>query len=297
MRSSEVLALHAGCCPEPPPSADPDGSATRRHLIRARHYKTAYDDDGNHLSEGTLRPAPWVAVPQVVAAIRILERQAAPTGLLFATNDTSRPGRSVTYATMCRRIDELVTWVNDRTGEVTIPADPHGRIGTRRFRRTLAWHIARQQGGLVALAVQYGHMRTVISESYAARQRDGIHELLDIETARAVADHLADVHDSLQAGGGIGSSRPPTHPCDTPRPSAIRRCNPHPTSSQSPTGRPYVDNLRKPECIPDVQLRPGKALCNPNNSPTRRSGAPSFSSTDANPPVPTSPAPSATPPS
>ena len=74
-----VPALRAGCCPEPPPSADLDGSATRRHLIRARHYKTAYDEDGNHLSEGLLRPAPWVAVPQVVAAIRILERQAAPS--------------------------------------------------------------------------------------------------------------------------------------------------------------------------------------------------------------------------
>jgi integrase len=151
MRSSEVLALRAGCCPEPPPSAEYDGSAAHRHLIRARHYKTAYDDDGNHMSEGVLRPAPWVAVPQVVAAIRILEQQAAPSGLLFPTNDTTRAGRSVTYSTMNRRIDEFVDWVNHRTGEATIPPDPHGRIGTRRFRRTLAWHIARQPGGLVPL--------------------------------------------------------------------------------------------------------------------------------------------------
>lgn len=47
-----------------------------------------------------------------------------------------------------------------------------------RFRRSLAWHIARRPGGLVALAIQYGHMRTTMSAGYAARGRGGIHEYL-----------------------------------------------------------------------------------------------------------------------
>ncbi|WP_327115048.1 hypothetical protein OHB12_00365 [Nocardia sp. NBC_01730] len=49
----------------------------------------------------------------------------------------------------------------------------------------MAWHIARRPGGLVALAVQYGHLRTLVSEGYATRQRGGIHQLLDMETDTA----------------------------------------------------------------------------------------------------------------
>ncbi len=55
----------------------------------------------------------------------------------------------------------------------------------------------------VALAVQYGHLRTAISGGYASRSRDGIHDLLDIETARATADTLATLHDDLTEGVGI----------------------------------------------------------------------------------------------
>ncbi|MFD3330870.1 hypothetical protein [Streptomyces sp. NPDC058701] len=59
------------------------------------------------------------------------------------------------------------------------PRDPHGAIGTARFRWTLAWHIARCSGSLVALAVQCGHLRTATGAGYATRGRDGIRELLD----------------------------------------------------------------------------------------------------------------------
>lgn len=58
--------MEAGCCPEP---EGDDGTQTRRHLIYARHFKTARDDEGNHASAGILREAPWIAVPQVVASL------------------------------------------------------------------------------------------------------------------------------------------------------------------------------------------------------------------------------------
>jgi integrase len=277
MRPSEVLSLRAGCCPEPPPSAEDEGSTARRHLIRARHYKTAYDQDGNHLSAGVLRLAPWVAVPQVAAAIRILEMQAAPAGLLFPTNDTNRTGRSVTYSTMNRRIDEFVSWVNDQTGQATIPPDPHGRIGTRRFRRTLAWHIARQPGGLVALAVQYGHMRTLVSESYAARQREGIHELMDLETARAVADHLADVHASLQAGHGVSgpAARRLIHAAHQQE---HRFAGTILTRRQAKTllADPSLTVFENKSAYLTCNYDPSKALCNPDNGPANRSHTPSL---------------------
>jgi hypothetical protein len=49
-------------------------------------------------------------------------------------------------------------------------------------------------------------MRTAFdwtTEGYGSRSRDGIHELIDLETARAVADTVAALHDDLGNGGGI----------------------------------------------------------------------------------------------
>jgi hypothetical protein len=59
----------------------------------------------------------------------------------------------------------------------------------------------------VALAIQYGHMRTAFghwaTEGYASRSRDGIHDLIDLETARATADTIATLHENLQNGDRI----------------------------------------------------------------------------------------------
>lgn len=209
MRPGEVLALEHGCCPEP--EGRDQGPA--RHVIYGRQFKNAKDEDGNHLSAGVVREAPWIAVPQVVTAVRVLERMVSE-GMLFgaAAHDPRLPhlraNRSLAQATTANRISDFIRYVNDytakngREGE-SIPDDPGGFIGVGRFRRTLAWHIARRPGGLVALAVQYGHMRTVISESYASRSRDGVHTLLDFETARVVAERLSEVHEALDAGDGV----------------------------------------------------------------------------------------------
>ncbi|WP_217255132.1 integrase [Streptomyces sp. AC602_WCS936] len=205
MRPAEVLGLHAGCCPE---------VVTGRHLIYGREFKNAFDHDGNHHSAGRPREVPWVAIAHVVRAIRVLEKIAPDQGLLFDAAahtfaKTLRPSTSsLGYQGMRLRIEAFAAWASTlarrlgRGGEV-IPDDPHGAIGLARFRRTLAWHIARRPGGLVALAIQYGHMRTSMSGGYAARGRDGIHELLDIETARATADTLTNLHDDLTRGVGI----------------------------------------------------------------------------------------------
>lgn len=131
-------------------------------------------------------------------------------GLLFdkAAHDVAgrRPGTgSLKLDTMRDGIEAFIAWANAGATKhdvptEAIPPDPHGAIGTARFRRSLAWHIARRPGGLVALAIQYGHARTAFStvtDGYGSRSRNGIHDLIDIETARAVDtviglnDHLA----------------------------------------------------------------------------------------------------------
>ncbi|MBB5916792.1 hypothetical protein BJY24_005704 [Nocardia transvalensis] len=209
MRPGEVLGLRAGCCPDPVPGAD---GTSGRHVVRGNEFKSAFDEDGNHLSTGIERDVGWVAIAPVVNAVRVLERMVPAGHLLFdhATHDRmKRPGTgSLKPVTLHKRIRDFIAWANTqadrhhRTSE-TIPPDPHGPIGVSRFRRSLAWHIARRPNGTAALAIQYGHLRTTVSAGYAARGRGGIHELLDIETARAVADTVTTLHDDLQAGGGV----------------------------------------------------------------------------------------------
>ncbi|MFH9466411.1 hypothetical protein ACH4LT_03805 [Streptomyces clavifer] len=120
--------------------------------------------------------------------------------------------------TLNERVEDFVAWVN-REAEAQglphhIPKDPHGPIGLARFRRTLAWHIARQPGGLIALAIQYGHLRTVLdartSSGYASRSRSRsrhrIHSVLDVETALAAADTAARLRDRVAADENISGS-------------------------------------------------------------------------------------------
>ena len=208
-RPGEVLGMCSRCCPDPAPDAD---GKVGRHLIRSNVFKNAVDEHGNHDSSGVERDMPWVAIRPVVNAIRVLERM-VPEGALLFDHDVhdimSRPGTgSLKTATLGNRIEAFVAWANAQTathrlpGEI-IPPDPNGAIGTARFRRSLAWHIARRPNGLVALAIQYGHLRTAVSGNYAARSRGGIQDLIDIETARVVADTVANLHDSLGAGEGV----------------------------------------------------------------------------------------------
>ena len=214
MRPGEILGLRAGCCPDPVPG--PDGR-TGRHLIRGLEFKTATDEHGNHRSAGTERAAPWVAITPVVNAIRVLERMVPAGHLLFDHHAhdlaSTRPGTgSLQPKALRHRIEDFAAWANREAASLglpgeTIPADPHGDVGTMRFRRSLAWHIARRPNGLVALAIQYGHMRTAFdtwaSEGYGSRSRNGIHDLIELETALATADTAAALREDLDNGGGI----------------------------------------------------------------------------------------------
>jgi hypothetical protein len=118
---------------------------------------------------------------------------------------------SLKLDTMRDRVEAFIAWANAEATSYNllteaIPQDPHGAVGTGRFRRSLAWHIARRPGGLIALPIQYGHLRTAfstITDGYASRSRSGIHDLIDIETARAVADTVIGLNDHLETGGGV----------------------------------------------------------------------------------------------
>ncbi|WP_308368075.1 integrase [Streptomyces sp. ISL-36] len=214
MRPQEARSLRSGCCPDPQPN--PDGSMPR-HLIRSHHYKNVRDSDGHHISAGEERAVPWVAITPVVNAIRVLERIVPKGELLFSTTHHDVVGQrkhhgALKRGTLDRRVEDLVSWINQEATAQGLPAemvptDPHGNLGLSRLRRTLAWHIARRPGGLVALAIQYGHMRTALdartSTGYGSRARRGFHGELDVETALAAAQTAARLRDATAAGEKI----------------------------------------------------------------------------------------------
>ncbi|MFD7551717.1 integrase [Streptomyces sp. NPDC059816] len=194
MRPGEVLGLRAGCCP------DPDDT-TQRHVIHGHVCKTAIDEDGIHLSNGELREIPWIAITPVVAAVRVLEGIIPDGELLFGSRFHQFDGRQGTKVALNS------TGMREPRGELgrlglphrttpgppprRDPPEPHSAIGTMRFRRTLAWHIARRPGGLIALTIQYGHMRTSLSAGYAkARELHQTGEYPQVASSRRRLDRL-----------------------------------------------------------------------------------------------------------
>ncbi len=212
-RPGEVLELRAGCCPEP---AD-DGTGAVRYELHGLFFKGARDPDGRPAPAGAERKVPWTVVPPVARAVRVLER-IVEGPLLFPakvpwTTGTSgrrhRTGDALTPGGANQRIATFIDWVNtyaDANGLAAerIPDDPDGDVVVSRFRRTIAWHIARLPGGRIALATQYGHLRaSAVAEGYSGRARQGLRRVLDIETARAMADHLDTLAEGLGRGEGV----------------------------------------------------------------------------------------------
>ena len=101
--------------------------------------------------------------------------------------------------------DEVITAIGDALGTPQRPetAEAGGRMTEPSLARRL---VARLPGGRIALALQYGHLRTGTGDGYANRARHGLRRVLDIETARATADYLQDLADRI--GARTGDRRP-----------------------------------------------------------------------------------------
>jgi integrase len=205
MRPEEVLAMRRGCCTR---EEKPDG--TVRYKVTGWHFKGVLDEDGNAIPEGELRPDPWIVLEPVAQAIAVAET--LEDGDLLFTRTLFRGARSTIEArtqlnseAAVERIRALTAWANQlatahgRSHEL-IPADPHGTVTLRRFRRTIAWFIYRQPGGRIALAVQYGHAATAMSESYAGRSKADMLDVLDLEKGLALAETLTEASTRIAAG-------------------------------------------------------------------------------------------------
>ena len=150
--------------------------------------------------------ATWVIGEPAARAISVLEQlQPASESLLFAHLPHSgaagpaggAPNRAVTTkSTNCQMI-ELMQWINTYctarnrndgipTIDGTVPS-----LSTSRFRRTLAWFIARQPGGSIAGAIQYRHLSIQMFEGYCGTSDSGFRAEVECEQALARGEYLA----------------------------------------------------------------------------------------------------------
>jgi hypothetical protein len=152
-------------------------------LVTGRHWKGVRDDTGEFVPEGEIRPDPWVVAEPVATAVEVLENL-HDEELLFPnrlgarteTGQRYRDGRSRSTQRMSIDLDVYQHWVNEycaRSGRSdSIPPDlNHPSLQPRRFRRTLAWFIARKPRGVVAAAIQYGHLKVQMTVGYADPQK------------------------------------------------------------------------------------------------------------------------------
>jgi len=208
MRPGEALSLERNCL-----SRD----AGLWH-VHGKRWKSAKDENGEKEADGQQRPIPWVVHPLAAQAIGILE-QLSPSHLLFPLTLRPRPlrdvnapgnlraGKARTSSQIGSDIVDFISWVNgycaSNNREDEIPADPFGRVSPSRFRRTLAWHIVRRPRGLVAAAIQYGHVATYITQGYSGTYNSGFPDELSFERWLQRIDNVQDVEYYLDNGGRL----------------------------------------------------------------------------------------------
>ncbi|WDG33299.1 hypothetical protein N7925_35715 [Streptomyces sp. CA-278952] len=207
MSPGEVLSLERGCVER--------DQANGLVLLRGRHWKGVRDDAGDKRPEGEIRADPWVVTEVVATAVAVLERLHTSTWLFPATLFTdgrdgaamlrSRVGGSRSETRINHDLAEFLAWVetycSERGRGDGIPPDPvYPVIFSGRLRRTLAWFIVRRPRGLVAAAIQYGHLRVQMTLGYAGNYASGFPDDLAFEDWLARLDTLADAHQRLREG-------------------------------------------------------------------------------------------------
>lgn len=208
MRPGEVLNLERGCVRE---------SGRMQYLV-GKTFKNVFDDTGAKDPEGKIREVPWVVCAPVVRAVKAMERLHDNPLLFASTQEWARDGapRAVSPAARTAGIMALVQWVNERCAEQgradRIPDDPNCQsLYLSRFRRTLAWHIARRPQGIVAASIQYGHVGTQMTQGYAGTLASGFPDEHSFEAFLERLETLGEAHTRLLAGEHVSGPAAPRY--------------------------------------------------------------------------------------
>ncbi len=216
MRTGEVLNLERGCV-----SHD---AVTGLWTIQGRKFKGAIDSSGEKIPEGEIREDPWVVVEHTAKAVSVLERL-HDQPLLFTTRINPlaqyggpgvRIGGGRSAAMLAHDVADFIEWVNryaEETGrfQEVIPEDPVARIAPSRFRRTLAWHIVRKPRGLIAGAIQYGHVHVQMTLGYSGTYDSGFPDEKAFEDWLYRLEQLEEDHEQLREGEHVSGPAAPVY--------------------------------------------------------------------------------------
>ncbi|WP_329312994.1 integrase [Streptomyces sp. NBC_01262] len=198
MRPGEVLALHRGCR-----STDETTGQLLVNGYRGKGYDRAPDTP-----ENTEPERPWVVVGVVHEAIALLESMHDQPYLFPAQIYAGTLRASATHARTCKSINsdiaDFATWVNQAfrraDGSDPVPEDPAGNLNASRFRRTLARFIVRRPRGLIAAALQYGHVDTKVTLNYAGAPDTEWLQDVAVEKLELVLEQISEDAQRLEAG-------------------------------------------------------------------------------------------------
>ncbi|MCQ9179247.1 site-specific integrase [Streptomyces sp. IBSBF 2953] len=191
MRPGEVANLRRGCRAEDVESGE---------LLLLGHRGKGYDRNAAETQRPPARP--WAVVSPVHQAIALLE-SLHETDLLFPTRLPGSGGRKSragarTWDTkkINTELKRLQDWVNSTftsaSGTAAVPPDPVKHLHASRFRRTLAYFIVRRPRGLIAAALQYGHLKTKVTLNYAANDDDSWLDDVAVERLEMVLEQSED---------------------------------------------------------------------------------------------------------
>jgi integrase len=199
MRPGEVLNLRRGCRRIDPHTGEL-AVMGRRGKGRGR-CQTPDDADGAE--------RPWTVVEPVHLAIGLLESLADRPLLFPADALRANPTRGTDHHAMQSRtfndaLARYVAWVNKTfapSADTTpIPPDPTKHLHASRFRRSLAYFIVRRPRGLVAAAIQYGHVSTKVTLGYAGDADTSWMEDLAVERLEFVLEQIDEDWDGVRDG-------------------------------------------------------------------------------------------------
>jgi integrase len=194
MRGGEVLGLRRGCLRE-----DEHGQFSLAGLA-SKGLKQRARDDGERT---------WAVVSVVATAVTMLESLTDspwlfPPSTKRASVEPIHAERHLKDRIVNADILAFTAWVNATftrpDGRPPIPPDPVKPVHAARFRRTLAYFVVRRPGGLIAAALQYGHVSTKVTLGYSGDADTGWMDDLVIERLEMVIDQAADDIDHLDSG-------------------------------------------------------------------------------------------------
>ncbi|MEV8183407.1 hypothetical protein [Specibacter sp. NPDC078692] len=210
MRPGEALNLERGC--------HRINHNTKLHELHGTTWKNARTPEDAKDPEGQPRRNPWIVHPLAGKSVEVLE-QVHTSELLFPKTLRPKPlrgtkpradvraGSGQTTAKMTTDIESFIGWVNDycvrHQRNDRIPEDADGRVTANRFRRTLAWHIVRRPRGLVAAAIQYNHISTLVTQGYSGNYHSGFPNELAMERWLERIERLTDIDQYLESGGHV----------------------------------------------------------------------------------------------